>query len=558
MLAPRGRSCDDEASLVSNAVATSNQDPPVTPGTILAGKYRVERVLGQGGMGLVVEARHMALDERVALKFLLPEYAKHPEASARFLREARAAVKIKSEHVARVSDVGTLDNGSPYMVMEFLNGADLAQTLMSSGVLSASDAVDYIIQACEAIAEAHSYSIVHRDLKPANLFLTSRPDGSPLIKVLDFGISKVTNNPTENLTKTTAAMGSALYMSPEQMRQTRSVDHRTDIYALGISLFELVAGRQPFYADTLPQLCAEILTGTPTPLSQLRPDLTENFAEVLGRAYERDVSRRYQSIAEFVIALAPFASTAAYTTIERIARLGGVSVPEFIAQRGSNPPERQGSQPSLSRQSNPQILETAKTAPMPAVDPMQMQDTEIRPSPVPNQILLTPYQAPVSQRAAEAFATSNITPSGMTTSTPSSPRSGGGSGKMIAVAVGIVSLLALTGVALALALRKPEPSAPAAPVETQAVTAVPLPTTPGEAKTAKVEVPPQNDEKNDEKDENTEVDAGAAGVGSVAPPGTDKKPPPPPPPVKPRAPAAPSATATQNADPLQIGGARKR
>src|SRR5262249_7967928 len=154
-------------------------------------------------------------------------------------------VKIKSEHVARVSDVGTLETGAPYMVMEFLDGHDLSKLLETRGVFTIADAVDYVIQGCEAIAEAHSYGIVHRDLKPANLFLTRSKDGSPFVKVLDFGISKVSNHEVESLTRTTAAMGSALYMSPEQMQQTRSVDHRTDIYALGVAVYEMLAGKQP-------------------------------------------------------------------------------------------------------------------------------------------------------------------------------------------------------------------------------------------------------------------------------------------------------------------------
>src|SRR5271170_968284 len=279
----------------------SNQHPeapPTVPGTILAGKYRVERIIGQGGMGVVVEAKHITLDERVALKFLLPEYATHPEAAARFLREAKAAVKIKSEHVARVSDVGTLETGAPYMVMEFLEGSDLSNLLEKSGVLSVPDAVDYIIQGCDALAEAHGHGIVHRDIKPANLFLTKRPNGTPLVKVLDFGISKTSGSQVDNLTKTTASMGSALYMSPEQMQQTRGVDHRTDIYALGISLYELLAGKQPFYADTLPQLCAEIFTGTPTPIRTVRGDVPEGLANVLEKAYARDRGFRYQSVGE--------------------------------------------------------------------------------------------------------------------------------------------------------------------------------------------------------------------------------------------------------------------
>src|SRR6186713_679861 len=157
------------------------------PGVVLAGKFRIERVLGQGGMGVVVAAHHLQLDERVALKFLLPDALDNAEAVARFEREARAAVKIKSEHVARVTDVGVMDNGSPYMVMEFLNGMDLGQYLEQQGPLPIDEAIHYLLQACEAIAEAHSLGIVHRDLKPANLFRILRADGTPSIKVLDFG-----------------------------------------------------------------------------------------------------------------------------------------------------------------------------------------------------------------------------------------------------------------------------------------------------------------------------------------------------------------------------------
>jgi len=279
-------------------------------------------------MGVVVQAQHIQLDERVALKFLTSEWATHPEAAERFLREARAAVRIKNEHVARVSDVGTLDTGSPYMVMEYLEGKDLGQLLEASGPMQLQDAVDYLIQGCEAIAEAHGMGIVHRDLKPANLFLTKYPDGSPLVKVLDFGISKQTGGAVDNLTRTTATMGSALYMSPEQMKQSRNVDHRTDVYALGVTLYELLAGKQPYYAETLPQLCAEILTGTPTPLRDLRPDIPPDFAFVLEKAYARDRDIRYQSVCEYVFALAPFALERSQGSIDRVARLAGQQPPK--------------------------------------------------------------------------------------------------------------------------------------------------------------------------------------------------------------------------------------
>ncbi len=327
----------------------SPQDSPATavvPGTLLAQKYRVERILGQGGMGYVVEARHVALDERVALKFLLPAYATHPEASARFQREARAAVKIKSEHVARVLDVATLENGAPYMVMEYLDGKDLAR-LLQDGALSVPDAIDYVLQACEAIAEAHAYGIVHRDLKPANLFLASRRDGSPLVKLLDFGISKMQGAAGEHaLTRTATAMGSALYMSPEQMQETRGVDHRTDIYSLGITLFELIAGTQPFFAETLPQLCAEVLTGAPRPLRDFRPDLSADLAARLERAYARDKNLRYASIAEFALALSPYAPPRSQSTLERLARTAGLP-PPLVAGANAQETARLPSQPSL-------------------------------------------------------------------------------------------------------------------------------------------------------------------------------------------------------------------
>ncbi|HEX6765337.1 MAG TPA: serine/threonine-protein kinase, partial [Polyangiaceae bacterium] len=193
-------------------------DAPVQPGDVLADKYRVERVLGVGGMGVVVSAHHVHLKQRVALKFLLPDLASNPNVVERFLREAQSASTIRSEHVVRVSDVGVLASGAPYMIMEHLEGSDLAKVLLERGRLPVTRAVDYVLQAMEALAEAHGAGIVHRDLKPSNLFLTERADGSPLIKVLDFGISKVTKSDgdasSRSLTRTAGLMGSPLYMSP--------------------------------------------------------------------------------------------------------------------------------------------------------------------------------------------------------------------------------------------------------------------------------------------------------------------------------------------------------
>jgi len=306
----------------------------VHEGQILAGKFRIERVLGQGGMGVVVAATHLQLDERVALKFLLPDALANPEAVERFAREARAAVKIKSEHVARVSDVGTLESGSPYMVMEYLHGEDLAAWVHRNGAMAAPEAIEFLLQACEAIAEAHALGIVHRDLKPANLFVTRRVDGSPCIKVLDFGISKLTvpgATPEFSMTKTSTVMGSPLYMSPEQMSSSRNVDMRTDIWALGVILYESLTGRVPFEAETMPQLCGMILQDPPRPIHELRPDLPPALQQAVLRCLEKSRDRRWSNVADLAFALAPFGLPAAQRSAERIARvLGAAGYPSTL------------------------------------------------------------------------------------------------------------------------------------------------------------------------------------------------------------------------------------
>ncbi len=284
--------------------------PPVNEGQILAGKYRIERVIGEGGMGVVVAATHMQLQERVALKFLLLEVSQESERATRFLREAQAAVKIKSEHVARVTDVGTLETGAPYMVMEYLDGRDLAAELERGGPMDVADAVTFVLQACEAIAEAHRGGIIHRDLKPANLFLTRRTNGSPCVKVLDFGISKIVGD-AQSMTKTSATMGSPAYMSPEQLRASRNVDAHTDIWSLGVILFELLTAELPFQGNTVPELCAEILTAAPGSVRRYRPDVHETLEAVVMKCLRKDPSDRFADIAELTAALAPFASEGA-------------------------------------------------------------------------------------------------------------------------------------------------------------------------------------------------------------------------------------------------------
>ncbi|EYF01657.1 serine/threonine protein kinase [Chondromyces apiculatus] len=276
---------------------------PVQPGDVLLGKYKVERVLGQGGMGVVVAARHQHLGELFAVKFLLPEALKDEEAVGRFLREARASARLKGEHVARVHDVGRLDTGAPYMLMEHLQGSDLKEVVRSRGPLPVEEAIAYVLQACDAIGEAHALGIIHRDLKPANMFLIRRPNGMPCVKVLDFGISKQITPDNVDLTRTGAMLGSPLYMSPEQMFRTKHVDTRSDIWALGVVLYELVTGTLPFLAQTLTEVVGLVLQEEPLLPSQHRPGLPPALDAVVSRCLQKKPEHRFQSIEELMQAL---------------------------------------------------------------------------------------------------------------------------------------------------------------------------------------------------------------------------------------------------------------
>jgi eukaryotic-like serine/threonine-protein kinase len=292
----------------------------VHEGQILAGKYRVERVLGVGGMGVVVAAHHVQLDEKVAIKFLLPSMLRNQEVVSRFAREARSAVKIKSEHVARVSDVGTLENGAPYMIMEFLEGGDLAAWIQRQGPLPLQQAVDFILQACVGVASAHGIGIVHRDLKPANLFCLRGNDGQFIIKVLDFGISKVSNASDSGgaMTHTAAVMGSPYYMSPEQMQSAKEVDARTDIWALGVVLYELLTGSTPFAGESYAEIAIKVATASFAPVRVFRPDASPLLEAVIARCLEKDKRRRFSNVAELALALADFGSKRSRPSVEKV------------------------------------------------------------------------------------------------------------------------------------------------------------------------------------------------------------------------------------------------
>jgi len=281
----------------------------VSVGDVLAGKYRVEKVLGMGGMGVVVAATHLDLREIRAVKLMRPD-AESEQSVERFLREARAVVRLRSEHVAEVYDVGRLESGAPYIVMEMLEGQDLAALQKRRGPLPIEEAVLYVSQACHALSEAHAAGIVHRDLKPGNLFLTRRLDGSACVKVLDFGISKHTSPSTHGvdpeMTGARDLMGSPLYMAPEQMRSARKVDARADVWSLGAILYKLLTGKAPFQAPTIPEIFAAALAKPARLPSSIRPEIPRGLDAVILRCLEKLPSRRFGSANELLAALRPF------------------------------------------------------------------------------------------------------------------------------------------------------------------------------------------------------------------------------------------------------------
>ena len=306
-------------------------------GTVLVEKYRVERVLGVGGMGVVLSVLHLKLGERYAMKCLLPRGASDPEAVERFLREAKAAAAIRSEHVVRVTDAGQLENGGPYMLMEHLEGTDLAKLLVHTPQLPIATAIEYVLQACTGIAEAHALGIVHRDLKPANMFLTQRRDGPDLVKILDFGISKAMDDSLHapQLTQTSSVFGSPAYMSPEQIRSAKNVDYRTDVWALGVILYELITGHLPFVAETSGGLLSAIAADEPTSMDVYRTDVPDALELVIRRCLEKNVALRYQNVSALATALEPFCGPTSLASVGRIRRLS--SAPEPLPRPPSLP-----------------------------------------------------------------------------------------------------------------------------------------------------------------------------------------------------------------------------
>lgn len=325
------------------------------PGETVAGKYRLLRVLGEGGMGIVFAAEHLRLRQPVAIKLLNPDLIGVDEIVQRFDREARAAATLRSRHVVKVTDVEQTIEGLPYMVMELLDGSDLESERARRGCLPYAEVVDYVLQACAALAEAHDAGIVHRDLKPGNLFLAKEDADRPIVKVLDFGISKFLKGEDAKLTSAGAIMGTALYMSPEQIRGDASIDARSDIWALGVILYELIGGDPPWMGPTT-RVAAAIVSEDAPKLTDRCP-LPEPLAKTIHAMLEKKAVNRPQTIADVVFALAPFAPPGSI----------GAEVVEQLARRsqrhlGANV-QRSTSSPSLVAQGSPSLADaaTAKT-----------------------------------------------------------------------------------------------------------------------------------------------------------------------------------------------------
>ena len=330
-------------------------------GQVVAGKYRIVRLLGRGGMGEVYEARHTVVGRRFAIKFLHAHATSGRDSGARFLREAQSAGALDNEHIAAVLDFDTTADGAPFLVMEYLSGESLAATLLREGTLPVPRVIGILLQVCDGLARAHEAGIVHRDLKPDNLFVVERPDGAELIKILDFGIAKLVGAAREeNATHSGAVLGTPFYMAPEQARGEKSVDERVDIHALGVIAYELLSGQKPHPGDGYNAILAHILTQPVRPLAELRADVPSDLLRIIERAMAHEPAARPASVLSLARELSPLAGRevtafAAQFDLRRPsdAQLGAATLPSGGVTRGPGDATQQGAVADVTGDATP-------------------------------------------------------------------------------------------------------------------------------------------------------------------------------------------------------------
>jgi serine/threonine-protein kinase len=392
--------------------AAADTTTTLGPGDVICQKYRIVSVLGQGQTAYILEAINTRLDERVALKFLRREAQENPEIVARFAREAHASAKLRSEHVVRVVDVEKLEDGTPFIVMEFLVGTNLGDHIAKHGNLSLEEAADFLIQACEGLGEVHAAGIVHRDVKPENLFVVEDDAGWRTLKLLDFGISKARTNEPSAI-KTQGLVGSPCYMSPEQLRAgSGDVDLRTDIWALGSVFFEMLTGRTPFDHETrsLVELIVTVLEEQPRSVSAFRPDLPPDVVAIIDRCLSKQASQRYASTGALAVALAPFAPKRARAVVEKTVARARAAGDSTVQLASSVPPPKQDAAPI-----SPKKVETLGGG---------VHVPVRKPTPSPRSLVLAAIACAVGIAGTAFFGLRHSSPTGTAEATnvlPSSP-----------------------------------------------------------------------------------------------------------------------------------------